>query len=63
MSTRELDVLDLVSRGRSNAEIAALLFLSPKTVRNHVSTVLGKLGVATRAEAVARARDLGLGVD
>ena len=63
LSTRELDVLDLLSRGRSNAEIAALLFLSPKTVRNHVSTVLGKLGVSTRAEAVARARDMGLGID
>lgn len=61
MTTREVDVLDLLSRGRSNDEIAAALFLSPKTVRNHVSAVLGKLGVATRAEAVARARDAGLG--
>jgi DNA-binding NarL/FixJ family response regulator len=63
LTTRELDVLDLLARGRSNAEIAAALFLSPKTVRNHVSTVFGKLGVATRAEAVARARDAGLGSD
>jgi DNA-binding NarL/FixJ family response regulator len=63
LTTRELDVLDLLSRGRSNTEIAALLFLSPKTVRNHVSAVLGKLGVSTRAEAVARARDVGLGKD
>jgi DNA-binding NarL/FixJ family response regulator len=63
LTTRELDVLDLLARGRSNGEIAALLFLSPKTVRNHVSTVFGKLGVTTRAEAVARARDVGLGVD
>lgn len=62
LSTRELDVLDLLARGRGNTEIAAVLFLSPKTVRNHVSAVLGKLGVATRAEAVARARDMGLGV-
>jgi DNA-binding NarL/FixJ family response regulator len=63
LTTRELDVLDLLSRGRSNDEIAAVLFLSPKTVRNHVSTVLGKLGVSTRAEAVARARDGGLGAE
>jgi DNA-binding NarL/FixJ family response regulator len=63
LTLRELDVLDLLARGRSNAEIAAALFLSPKTVRNQVSTVLGKLGVATRAEAVARARDKGLGSD
>ena len=63
LTTRELDVLDLLSRGRSNAEIAAVLFLSPKTVRNHVSTVLGKIGASTRAEAVARARDSGLGID
>ena len=62
LTTRELDVLDLLSRGRNNAEIASGLFLSPKTVRNHVSTVLGKLGASTRAEAVARARDVGLGV-
>jgi DNA-binding NarL/FixJ family response regulator len=61
LSTRELDVLDLLSRGRSNHEIASLLFLSPKTVRNHVSAVLGKIGVTTRAEAVAKARDKGFG--
>lgn len=63
LTMRELDVLDLLSRGRSNAEIASVLFLSPKTVRNHVSSVLGKLGAATRAEAVAKARDAGLGTD
>jgi DNA-binding NarL/FixJ family response regulator len=63
LTTREIDVLDLLSRGRSNDEIAGLLFLSPKTVRNHVSTVLGKLGATTRAEAVAKARDEGFGTD
>ena len=60
LSTREADVLGLLARGRSNADIAATLFVSPKTVRNHVSSILGKLGAATRAEAVARARDAGL---
>lgn len=63
LTARELDVLDLLSRGRSNHEIAAVLFLSPKTVRNHVSAVLGKIGVTSRAEAVARARDKGFGID
>ena len=63
LTTRELDVLDLLARGQSNLEIASVLFLSPKTVRNHVSTVLGKMGVTTRAEAVAKARDKGFGID
>jgi len=63
LTARELDVLDLVARGRSNDEIAARLFLSPKTARNHVSSILGKIGAATRAEAVARARDAGFGSD
>ncbi len=61
LSSRETDVLTLLARGRSNADIAGTLFLSPKTVRNHVSSILGKLGAATRAEAVARARDAGFG--
>lgn len=63
LTVREHDVLDLLARGRSNTDIAATLFLSPKTARNHVSSILGKLGVATRAEAVARARDAGFGAD
>jgi DNA-binding NarL/FixJ family response regulator len=53
--------LDLVARGLTNAEIARRLFVSDKTVRNHVSNVFAKLHVAGRAEAVARARDAGLG--
>jgi DNA-binding NarL/FixJ family response regulator len=52
---------DLVARGLTNAEIARRLFVSDKTVRNHVSNVFAKLQVAGRAEAVARARDAGLG--
>jgi DNA-binding NarL/FixJ family response regulator len=46
--------------GRTNAEIAASLFLSSGTVRNHVSTILGKLGARTRTEAAALAREHGL---
>ncbi len=54
-------MLDLMARGRSNDQIARTLFLSIKTVRNNVSAVLGKLGVATRGEAIARARDADIG--
>jgi DNA-binding NarL/FixJ family response regulator len=61
LTEREREILDLVARGLTNAEIARRLFLSDKTVRNHVSNVFAKLHVAGRAEAVARARDAGLG--
>jgi DNA-binding NarL/FixJ family response regulator len=61
LTEREREILDLVARGLTNSEIARRLFLSDKTVRNHVSNVFAKLHVAGRAEAVARARDAGLG--
>lgn len=61
LSDREREILDLIAQGRSNAEIAARLVLSPKTVRNHVSNILGKLQVAGRTEAAIRARGAGLG--
>lgn len=61
LTTREHEVLDLVARGLTNAEITARLFVSGKTVRNHISNVFAKLHVAGRAEAVVRARDAGLG--
>ena len=61
LTEREREVLDLVARGLTNAEIARRLVVSDKTVRNHVSNVFAKLQVAGRAEAVARARDAGLG--
>ena len=60
LSGREVEVLDLIAAGKSNAEIASSLFVSPKTAKNHVSSILAKLG-CTRPEAVARARDAGLG--
>jgi DNA-binding NarL/FixJ family response regulator len=61
LTEREREVLDLVARGLTNAAIARQLVVSDKTVRNHVSNVFAKLHVAGRAEAVARARDAGLG--
>jgi DNA-binding NarL/FixJ family response regulator len=53
-------VLRLVAAGRSNREIAAELFSSPKTASVHVSNILGKLGVGSRGEAAARAHTLRL---
>ena len=61
LTEREREVLDLVARGLTNAEIARRLVVSDKTVRNHVSNVFAKLHVTDRASAVARARDAGLG--
>jgi DNA-binding NarL/FixJ family response regulator len=61
LTTRELEVLEHLARGRRNGEIAAELFLSERTVRNYVSNVLTKLDVDDRARAITMARDAGLG--
>lgn len=61
LTAREREVLELVARGYDNARIGRHLSLTEKTVRNNVSMVLAKLPAATRAEAVAAARDAGLG--
>jgi DNA-binding NarL/FixJ family response regulator len=60
LTDREREVLTLIAQGHTNAAIAEKLVLSPKTVRNHVSTIFSKLQVASRAEAIIRARDAGL---
>jgi DNA-binding NarL/FixJ family response regulator len=56
LTNRQLDVLRLLAEGLTNAQIAARLTLSPKTVDHHVSAVLAKLDVATREEAAERVR-------
>jgi len=61
LTDREREILGLVAQGHSNTEITALLVLSPKTVRNHVSNIFSKLGARDRAEAIVRAREAGLG--
>jgi len=61
LSAREHEILELVAGGIGNVEISRRLGLRPKTVRNYVSNILTKLQVADRAEAIARARDAGMG--
>lgn len=53
-------MLRLIAEGHSDREIAAALFISPKTAGNHVTSILAKLGVSSRAAAVARAYRDGL---
>ncbi len=60
LTERELEVLRLISRGLNNQDIAHKLFLSPKTVRNHITNIFSKLQVADRAQAIVRAREAGL---
>ena len=63
LTAREREILDLIAGGHSNATIAARLFVSPNTVRNHVTHIFAKLQVADRAQAIVRARVAGLGRD
>jgi len=55
LTNRELDVLQLLQRGIQNKEIAQSLFISPKTVDNHISNILFKLDVNSRSKAVHEA--------
>lgn len=61
LTRRERAVLDLVAGGLSNPQIGEALSISAKTVRNHVSNILDKLGAPSRAQAIVRARDAGFG--
>jgi DNA-binding NarL/FixJ family response regulator len=60
LSERELEILLLVATGESNKEIAATLFITEGTVKNHVTNILGKLGVRDRTQAALKAKELGL---
>jgi len=60
LTLREREVLDLICRDHTNAEIAKRLFISTKTVAHHVSAVLAKLDVQTRKAAAVQATQLGL---
>jgi len=61
LTPREREVLDVLALGVDNSEIAARLGITEKTARNHVSMIFSKLGVSSRAQAVALSRDAGLG--
>lgn len=63
LTAREREILDLVARGLDNTSISRRLSLSPKTVRNHLSSVFTKIQVVDRAQAIVRAREAGLGGD
>jgi DNA-binding CsgD family transcriptional regulator len=62
LTARELDVLELIAQGLDNAQIAARLDLSEKTVRNHVTRIFDKIEVENRPQAIVAAREAGLGV-
>ena len=61
LTERELEILELIAAGCSNAQIGQRLGIAPKTVRNHVANVLNKLEVADRSQAIVRAREKGMG--
>lgn len=60
LSERELEILGMIARGATNKEIANQLFITEGTVKNHVTHILGKLGVRDRTQAALKARELGL---
>src|SRR5215510_11569752 len=60
LSDRELEIIRLIGSGASNREIAQTLFLAEGTVKNHVTSILGKLGVRDRTQAALKAKDIGL---
>ncbi|MCO5197916.1 MAG: response regulator transcription factor [Anaerolineae bacterium] len=60
LSNREMEILEILATGASNKEIAAQLFIAEGTVKNHVTNILGKLGVRDRTQAALKAKELGL---
>ena len=63
LTDREFEVLNLMAAGRSNPDIAKSLYLSDKTIRNHVTSIFTKIHVSNRSEAIVKAREAGLGRD
>jgi pimeloyl-ACP methyl ester carboxylesterase/DNA-binding CsgD family transcriptional regulator len=63
LTDREAEVLGLIARGFGNSRIAEQLRISDKTVRNHVTNIFWKIGATSRAEAIVRAREAGIGID
>jgi DNA-binding NarL/FixJ family response regulator len=61
LDARDLEILELLVAGVRTSQVASKLYLAPKTIRNRISSILSKLGVATREEAVTLARAAGLG--
>jgi DNA-binding NarL/FixJ family response regulator len=61
LTARELEILDRLAAGLSNVDIGRMLHLSPKTVANNISAILGKLHLSQRTQAIVRAREAGLG--
>jgi pimeloyl-ACP methyl ester carboxylesterase/DNA-binding CsgD family transcriptional regulator len=61
LTERQRELLELIAQGRDNAQIAAVLTLSEKTVRNHITGIFAKLEVESRAQAIVMARDSGFG--
>ena len=60
LTRREVEILRLLAQGKTDGDIAAALYISPKTASVHVSNVKAKLGVDTRVDAALAARDMGL---
>ena len=60
LTAREREILDLVAGGANNQAIAEQLFISEKTVRNHLTAIFDKIGVSSRSQAIVFARDRGL---
>jgi DNA-binding CsgD family transcriptional regulator len=61
LTDREQEILELIAQGLSNTQIGDRLVISPKTVRNHITSIFSKMQVATRAEAIVQARNAGFG--
>jgi len=63
LTAREREVLELMAQGLDNAQIAARLDLSEKTVRNHITRIFDKIEVENRSQAIVAARKAGLGAE